>query len=559
MFQRNGANATTRLANNQHPYSDIEMPDVASSTTTGGKTTLTKKLLLTLLVLAQICFISCLWLLQLGDGLNTSLNEVTAQNGDTKDYSINTNNLVNKPRRGALLGMRRVNFITNSVNISLTDTADRKVASKQEVSQAVIENSQSGKESNFRKDFYLKLNRLNKTIEYRNRSGFLPELDNDVLWCFRKGSIDEQSQISNDEAAQDIVLSWEEENTQCKCRAGWHGRDCGQPEVMWRALLTSKSHFQLQEPTKTRSPNRLVHLLEGNFFNLDLLDLQISMLADVVDYFVIYIKPARKDYKTIQHWLRETLPTNKYMIYLCDKEYTLNKKENCTIKQAYAHFHQQLQQNQIKLLPLKPSDLLLYTDDRVLPSPEALQFLKYYAKDVRNVLFRLKYVVYGFYWQHPKQTYLNGLVSSFVHMDNPSQLNGDESDPAKIFEISLTASNHPAPFVIGDLNHFGGWFCKYCQQPEEIVAELHAATSSLTQVQFADTVRNHNIDAAYLQKLIATGIYVDGKMQLLRNRRYSDKYYAPSLAETDNSKYGNLLVNLFESFDDDIEYEAGNY
>lgn len=565
MFQRNGANATTRHANQQHLYSgyatpltDIEMTDVESSNTIGGKTTLTKKLLLTLLILAQICFISCLWLLQLGGGLNTSLNEVPAQNGDTKDLTTNTNNLGNKPRSGALHEMGRVNFITNSINVNLTDNAVRKGVLKHEISQAVIENSQSGKETNFRKDFYLKLNRLNTTIELRNRTGLLPELDNDSLWCFRKGSIDELSQISSDEVAQDVALSGEEGNTQCKCRAGWHGRDCGQPEVMWRALLTSKSHFRLQRPTKTRDPNRLIYLLEGNFFNLDLLDLQIWMLTDIVDYFVLFVKPAQKDLKTIEHWLRETLTTKNYMIYQCDQEYTL-KKGNCTIKQAYTHFRQQLKQKQLQLLPLKSTDLLLYTDDRVLPSPEALQFLKYYAKDVRNVLFRLKYVVYGFYWQHPKQTYLNGLISSFVHVDNPSQINGGERDPAKILEISLTESGHPAPFVIGDLNHFGGWFCKYCQQPEEIVAELHAETCSLMQVQFEDTVRNHNIDMAYLQKLIATGVYVDRKTQLLRNRRYSDKYYAPALAETDNSKYGNLLVNLYESFDDDIEYEAGNY
>ncbi|XP_011183568.2 uncharacterized protein LOC105212908 [Zeugodacus cucurbitae] len=565
MFQRNGTNATIRLANHQHLYSgyatiltDIEMQDVASSTAIGGKATLTKKLLLTILVLAQICFISCLWLLQLGGGLNTSINEVTSQNGDNKNLVSNTKNLANKPSTEALHGMRRVNFITNSTNVSLTENAVRKRVLKHELLQAVIENSQSGKESNFRKDFYVKQNRLNSTIEIRNRTGLLPEFGNDALWCFRKGSIDELSQISNDEVPQYVALSWEEENTQCKCRAGWHGRDCGQPEVMWRALLTLKTPFQLQQPTKTRDPHRLIYFLEGNFFNLDLLDLQISMLEDIVDYFVIFVKPARKDPKTLEHMLEEKLTAKQYMLFKCDQEYAL-QNGNCTTKAAYAHFLQQLKHKQLQLLPLKSTDLLLYTDDRVFPSPQALQFLKYYANDVRNVLFRLKYVVYGFYWQHPKQTYLNGLISSFVHVDNPSQINGGEKDPAKIMEMSKAESSHRAPFVIGDLNHFGGWFCKYCQQPEEIVAELHAETSSLTQVQFTETVSGHNIDVTYLQKLIATGVYVDGRTQLLRNRRYSDKYYAPAVAETDNSKYGNLLINLYESFDDDIEYEAGNY
>ncbi|XP_053960754.1 uncharacterized protein LOC128864963 [Anastrepha ludens] len=566
MFQRSGAHASIRIATHQQqpsslaaPTSDSEMTEFLSATAApGGRTPLTKKLLLTLLVLVQVCFISCLWLLQIGGGLNASTNEVAVLNEGKRNMAINTkpSALSAMPHAAALHGMRRVNFITKTTVLGLTETVDRNEVLNHDLSPPVIGNSQSGKVSNFRKDFYLKTNRLNKTIELRNGTSLVPELDNDAVWCFREGSIDEFSQLSNDDDAQNDALSWEED-TQCKCRAGWHGRDCGQPEVMWRALLTAKSHFRLQQPSETQNVNQLVYLLEGNFFNLDLLQLQIQILADIVDYFVIFVRPARKDIKMLEHWLRETLAANKYLIFQCDTRHVL--EANCTTAQAYAYFRQQLKRKQ-RQLELKPTDLLLYTGDRVLPSLQALQFLKYYATDVRTVPFRLKFVVYGFYWQHPKQTHLSGLISSFVHVDNPSQLiDGGGRNPVKILQRILTESSQPPPFVIGDLNHFGGWFCKYCQQPEEIVAELHAESNATRQVQFPDAVRSHNIDVAYLQKLIATGIYVDGKTQLIRNRRYSDKYYAPPLAETENAKYGNLLVNLYESFDDDIEYEAGDY
>ncbi|XP_067623065.1 uncharacterized protein Mgat3 [Eurosta solidaginis] len=533
------------------------MPEYITITTAsggGGKTTtITKKLVLTLLVLVQICFISCLWLLQLGGGLNSNVNEVTVLSENSRSKAANSKDFTKEPYSMTLHSVRGVNFITKATTAVLTEQMNG-----QEVLNHVVMNSTRNSRSNqsrivsgnFKKDFYLKTYRLNKTtIELGNGN----ISNSDILWCFREGSIDEASQLTNDETAQNNAISWEEDDKvddQCKCRAGWHGRDCGQPEVMWRALLTAKSRFQLQQPNKSTNIKILIWLIEGIFLNLDLLDLQISMLKDIVDYFVIFIRSTAD--KDTAHWLKQTLSSKRYLIYHCERKRMSTENTNCSTAQAYAHFRRHLQENPyIFRHTLQPSDLLLYTNDCVLPSPQALRFMKYYATDVRNVPFRLKYVVYGFYWQHPNQTQLNGLISSFAHVDNAL---------SHIAAATLTAeASQTPPFVIGDLNHFGGWYCKYCQQPEDIIAELHAESSSKREVKFPDAVRGRNIDVTYLQKLIANGIYVDGKTQLQRNRRYSDQYYAPAIAEAGRAKYGNLLVNLYESFDDDIEYEDGHY
>ncbi|XP_036329330.1 beta-1,4-mannosyl-glycoprotein 4-beta-N-acetylglucosaminyltransferase [Rhagoletis pomonella] len=554
MFQRSGGNASFRIAtNHQFPPGTaasligIGMPEPQNPPTAAGRATFSKKLLLTLLVLVQVCFISCLWLLQAGGSIKTRINQITILNdGDTNVLAV-------MPRAAALHNIRRVNFITKTKAFGLANSAPHKsTILKYDIPPAVMGNGQSGKANNFRKDFYRKTIRLNKSIDLINKTGLVAEQDHEVFWCFREGSFDEYSTRPNGDTSQSDELFRGEEDTECKCRTGWHGRDCGQPEIIWRALLKAKSQVRLRKPSDTVDSNQLVYFLEGNFFNLDLLDLQISALTDIVDFFIIFVKQTHGNLKPLKHCLKEKLAASKYLLFLCDNQY-LTKNGNCTTEKAYEYFRQQMGLKQLPLV-VKPTDLLLYTNDRVLPSRQALQFLKYYATDVRSIPFRLKYAVYGFYWQHPEQTQLNGFVSSFVHVDKTS-VNG--RDPSKIMQRIVKESTQPPLFVIGDLNHFGGWLCKYCQQPEEIVAELHAESKFSSQVQFPNAVLN--IDVAYLQKLIATGIYVDGKTQLLRIRRYSDKYYSPAIAEAEKAKYGNLLVNLYESFDDEIEYEARDY
>ena len=61
------------------------------------------------------------------------------------------------------------------------------------------------------------------------------------------------------------------------------------------------------------------------------------------------------------------------------------------------------------------------------------------------------------------------------------------------------------------------------------------------------------IDIEYVQNLVATGKFIDGKTVLIKLRHYDDtKYYTPEYVVKNRWRFDNILVNLFASWDDDL-------
>lgn len=484
------------------------------------KGTWTKKLILWCILLIQFGFILCFWLMQLG--LSGKLNDSSGVSNSLDD--------------------NRINFVQAE--------ALKDVKVKGAKNAKSLHNFQwPSRDLKFQNEFLLHQNTFNLSEAEKIMFG------ETSLWCFNEGTNNE-SRLRGD---TDDSNPFQEH---CECLPDWHGRDCGQPEVIWRALLTAKIPFKVKDPSREEA-HRLVYMIEGPFLNLDLIELQIKAVIKVVDYFLIYFKRNilnRKDLKTLKYRLKLILPTKNYFLYHC-KLPTYNNN-NCSATEAYRLFRQQ----QLPSNAIKPSDIFIYTNDKTILGHRALNFLKYYSSEISTVIqFRLKFSVYGFYWQHPKQTYLTGLISSFQTLDNC------ESNPSMLLaQISSQTTNQQQLLVIGDLNHFGGWFCKYCQEPDEIINELlqpQQSSSIATTASSAMTIQNHivfptderqspHIDVAYIQKLISTGIYLkDGTTHLQRVRRFSDKYYAPIYAAEQSWKYGHLLVNIYESLEDENEEE----
>lgn len=476
------------------------------------KGTWTKKVILWSILLIQFGFILCFWLMQLG--LSGKINEATGVN------SVAENN--------------RINFV------QVEALRDEKHRGAGKVSLDLLNFQWPSRDLKFQHEFLLHQNTFNLSEAEKIMFG------DSSLWCFKEGTVNE-TRLRTD---TDDSNPWQEH---CECLPEWHGRDCGQPEVIWRALLTTKIPFKVKDPTREEA-HRLVYMLEGPFLSLDLMELQIKAVFKVVDYFIIYLKRSPitiKDLKTIKFRLKQILPLKNYFLYHCK----LPSFNNCSTTEAYRLFRQQ----QLPTNAIKPTDIFIYTDDKTILGHRALNFLKYYSSDIPSVIqFRLKFTVYGFYWQHPKQTHLTGLISSFQTLDNA------EANPT-LLHSQITSVHHQeqSTLVIGDLNHFGGWFCKYCQEPDEIIQELQLIQSSSTKsssspksiqnsVVFPKDKRHSlHIDVAYVQQLISTGIYLkDGKTQLQKVRRFSDKYYAPIYASEQSWKYGHLLVNIYESLED---------
>lgn len=475
----------------------------------------TKRLILWSILLIQFGFILCFWLMQLD--LSGKLNETTGSNRESEEYKIN--------------------FVQSD---DLKSENGKIKKNKKDLDP--INFQWPARDFKFQDEFFLHQNTNNISEAEKIMFGEYS------LWCFKEGTINNSHHSIND---------WNDSDTfqeHCECLPDWHGRDCGQPEVIWRALLTAKTPIIIKDPTR-EEPHRLIYMLEGTFLNLDLIELQIKSVSKVVDYFIVYLKRQQagaKDIKLLKFRLKQVLPKRNYLLYHCK----LPSYTNCSAAEVYRLFRQQ----QLLTNAIKPTDVFILTDDKTILGHRALNFIKYYGSDRTPIIrFRLKFTVYGFYWQHPKKTYLSGLISSFQHIDNT-----DANPNLLLTQITSQQQQQQSSLVIGDLNHFGGWFCKYCQEPEEIINELQLShlldispKSSLPNVVENNVlfplIKRHSspIDVTYVQQLISTGIYLkDGKTQLEKVRRYTDKYYAPLYASEQSWKYGHLLINIYESWED---------
>jgi len=137
---------------------------------------------------------------------------------------------------------------------------------------------------------------------------------------------------------------------------------------------------------------------------------------------------------------------------------------------------------------LQSDDLVLYVPAHVIPLPAALLFFKLHDGFPSPIRFRLKWNVYGYFFQHPNKTRL--------YPDT---------------DASLT---------IGDLNHYGGWYCELCTD------------------QFNSS----------LQDAMGEGLYTDKRTQLLRAHD-SQPYFAPQYLLNNSWQFESLLNNVYDKFD----------
>ncbi|KAH8276415.1 hypothetical protein KR018_005702 [Drosophila ironensis] len=449
---------------------------------------ITKKLVLWSVLLLQLCFIACIWLLQM-------------------DHNPEANAL--EP-----LTSNRVNFVTSG---------RAKKSPEKGPLKGIHCPRQQDNVNRYEKDFYqMKLNEshppdYNVPPAYIDAEmGLAPS-----LWCYREGSLPEENLLHRTNDVDYLMTA-----PQCRCSSGWHGRDCGQPEIIWRALMThnrASKPLQLIEASSSYL-HRMFYMLElgaWEHISLELLELQVRVLLEVVDYFLIYYVSNTSRDRSLESLLG---PQTNYLALRCPTA------GNCSSSQAYSHFRRQLWAQ--CGVQMQAQDLLLHGDSRTVYAPAALKFLKYYAKDVAPLRFRLKYNVYGFFWQHPQKTLLSGVISSLGHMHSV------QMDAHRLEKLATS--------TLGDLNHYGGWSCEFCLPPEQIVLLIQSSRQHQLSVRLPNDTRNAHIDAAYMQQLIANGFHIDGSTKLARLREQSEKYFAPEEALQHSSQYGQLLVNLYD-------------
>lgn len=300
-------------------------------------------------------------------------------------------------------------------------------------------------------------------------------------------------------------------NWKCVCQSGWHGNDCGQPEVIWRALLASRKRSII--PSLRKFQRRLIYLIEVNIITEHFMEIAFNELNETVDLFIVC--DLSNTSSTIESRLK-----NGFLRNIAEKIlYISGVNRNEVWRKARKTIRN-----------LRDDDIFFINNPYEVPNVKALEFLKLYDKLPELLLFRLKWSVYGFFWRHPKKTVLSSGACTLKYL---YEALGNDVDNLK----SLSQG-----FIIGDLNHFGGWFCQYCNEPSLIIKSLQ---NNLIDI----TLNNKKINMELMEDFIENGIYLDGKTSLQRVYRSRENYYAPNVVINSNWKYDWLTVNLYSKMD----------
>lgn len=319
-----------------------------------------------------------------------------------------------------------------------------------------------------------------------------------------------------------------EDLRKCICNQGWHGVDCGQPEVVWRAIMASKQNVQLRHRKNAR---RIIHTFFLNEYNSAIAEVIVEELYDVVDLFVICDLSNSED--NFHHKLFKGLlqREQKKILYI-----NIAGKARKPLRVLSQYVWEKIQ---TVVTNLREDDIYITTDPEQVLNSRALMFLKVYNGWPQPIGFRLKWSIYGFFWQHPLKTTITvgactvGLMHGAYQSNSIilQQLDGDISERDTL------------GLVIGDLNHYGGWYCYLCQAPASIIIGLRDKTRSKT----VNTQKT--IDVPFIEDLIGSGLWLDGKTNLLRVSKSRDPYFAPETILNNTWKYDWLVENFYAKLD----------
>lgn len=352
--------------------------------------------------------------------------------------------------------------------------------------------------------------------------------------CFKEG-IHESHQASQD------VNNKTEDNSEtpaCLCRPEWHGHACSEPEIIWRAFMASRQPMH-QPPSFTRHPHNVFYIINGvSSVNMETLEIQILELIDVVSLFVI-CDLIKHDEPSLS--MRNQM-NNGFLDSYKDR-FLLVKDETCSSANVYR------QMKKIVGSQVHPLDVLIYGHSDEILNRKAVNYFRWHNHWHQPLQFRLRWNVYGFFFQHPENTIISSIACQINVVETFYK-----ADPEKI----LTNHHSPTILTVGDLNHYGGWFCEYCHQPIDIIRKLHL-DSKLSANKSSDPLketyhRKPVINIDYIQNLIQYGLYIDGKLELQKLRHYRDtKYFTPESVAKNRWKFDNIVTNFYSSWDDDLD------
>ncbi|XP_055546957.1 beta-1,4-mannosyl-glycoprotein 4-beta-N-acetylglucosaminyltransferase [Wyeomyia smithii] len=334
----------------------------------------------------------------------------------------------------------------------------------------------------------------------------------------------------------------------CQCAPEWHGPDCGLPEVLWRAFIASKIPPRNQTAAPRKVPKRVFYIIDTNFISVEVLEVQIMELIEIVSLFVL----CDRQVSVVEGMKSETYSIGAHMkstdfLKKTQERILLLEDPSCSGKNIFRKMKKYVRKND-----MHPEDILLYSQTDEILNRRAVNYFRWYDNWPQPVKFRLKYNVFGFFWQHPENTRIGGVACQLSTVDEAYR-----SDPEALLGIDKPV------MIIGDLNHYGGWYCRHCYQPIDIVKylEFMALGNTTSRDSFSeanqssylpDPKKSNVMNEEYVQNLIASGKYFDGKINLVKLQRHTDKYYAPEYVRKNSWRFDNIVINLFARWEDSV-------
>lgn len=346
------------------------------------------------------------------------------------------------------------------------------------------------------------------TLMSRNVGDLFEDFNTSV--CYKKGTDLKLMKRSKD-------LNWK-----CVCLSGWHGNDCGQPEVIWRALLAFRKGPVI--PTTRKKQRHVVYFTEFDYISSAFAEIAIYELKDTVDLFII------TNLNNITN-VKNKLDSG-FLNDISEKILYLDSRNRNEVWRITTKIVQNF----------KDDDIFFINNPYEVPNAKALQFLKIYNKWPEPLIFRLRWSVYGFFWTHPQKTILSSGACTLKYLYEAL-----DNEITVLKNISNYLTINKQGLIIGDLNHFGGWFCEFCNEPAKIIQSLNLNLLNKTLV--SQNLAKKKINVEFIEDLIENGIYLDGKTNLKRAHRSNDNYYAPSIVHINSWKYDWLLINLYSKMD----------
>ncbi|XP_055682164.1 beta-1,4-mannosyl-glycoprotein 4-beta-N-acetylglucosaminyltransferase [Lutzomyia longipalpis] len=335
--------------------------------------------------------------------------------------------------------------------------------------------------------------------------------------CFREGTV-----IQNDGTVG--VDTNDTDDVRCQCHPEWHGPDCGQPEVIWRAFVAAKIPLNFTQFHRVR--HRIIYFIQSTAASLQVLEIQILELIDIVELFIVCD-------------LLESLSLRKLPILNTHRHrIILMHHRECTVADIYGHLMEQLPKD----VSLRDDDVIVFSHLDGIFNRRAINYFKWYENWPQPVRFRHKYNVFGFFWQHPDSTVVSGFACYHsIFQDHPSE------------SLNRVLNLDRAAMIVGDLNHFGGWLCKFCAQPIDIVKRLEY---EFQHEHFSfDNNKNKMIDVSYVQNLIAQGLFVNEDVKLQKVQSFINKYYTPKYVEQNSWNFDNIITNIYAHWEEESDDE----